>query len=691
MVSRTLFSNPAAQGYRRMITGNAACGVFGLGLKRWPELELFLGRPVKYAPLMDSQGLGATASWGLANSERAKEVAHANRIPFLALEAGFLSSGESGKRDSALSIVVDDLGMYFDCSSPSRLEQFVSRDLRPIETARAQSLIVAWREGRVSRFNSAREYSRQLPERFVLAVDQTAEADSIRFGGACAASFQQMLASALSENPDCAVVVLPRADDALPTGRWQVTCESAARNPRVIFVESDVHPAGLIKAAAAVYVVTSHLGFEGLLWGKPVRTFGMPFYAGWGLTQDALPPPERRKRCALENLVHSALIDYSRYIHPETGERCEVEQLLAWLSLQRQMRERFSASVTGVGFTFVKKPVIRSFFQGSKVTFVRRFEKVENGTAVASWGSRQTLTPSRVAASYVQLEDGFLRSVGLGADLIRPVSLVMDRRGIYYDSRQPSDLEQLLQTTEFTAALLDRAGRLRERILAGGITKYNVGTGTWERPAGPKRNILVPGQVESDASLRFGAPGTNTCIGLLRGVRQAHPDAHVIYKPHPDVVAGLRPAGRGEKDAAEWCDELLVDLPMGHLLPLVDEVHTLTSLTGFEALLRGRKVTCYGQPFFAGWGLTSDIAPVARRSRRLTLDELVAGTLILYPTYISRKTGKFTTPERVLDELTMWRRSTEAPSVSRRVANWLRRLKAKVLRRPSTVFGIPRQ
>ena len=67
------------------------------------------------------------------------------------------------------------------------------------------------------------------------------------------------------------------------------------------------------------------------------------------------------------------------------------------------------------------------------------------------------------------------------------------------------------------------------------------------------------------------------------------------------------------------------------------------------------KRTCYGQPFYAGWGLTHDLVPPTRRTRRLTLDELVAGALILYPTYVSRTTGKFTTPERALDELLDWR------------------------------------
>ena len=104
-----------------------------------------------------------------------------------------------------------------------------------------------------------------------------------------------------------------------------------------------------------------------------------------------------------------------------------------------------------------------------------------------------------------------------------------------------------------------------------------------------------------------------------------------------------------------WCNEVVTDIVMGELLTVVDEVHVLTSLAGFEALLRGKPVTCYGQPFYAGWGLTDDRMPLARRTGRLTIDELTAGTLILYPTYVSRTTGRFTTPERALDELLEWR------------------------------------
>ena len=185
--------------------------------------------------------------------------------------------------------------------------------------------------------------------------------------------------------------------------------------------------------------------------------------------------------------------------------------------------------------------------------------------------------------------------------------------------------------------------------------------------------ILVPGQVETDASIAYGAPGIRRNIDLLRAVREANPAAYVLYKPHPDVLAKLRAEGQGEANALRWCDEVVIDAAMGDLLQQVDAVHVLTSLAGFEALLRGKAVTCYGQPFYAGWGLTADVIPLARRSRRLALDELVAAALILYPVYLSRVTNRYTSPERVLDELLAWRESDVGLKGWNCVYRWIRR------------------
>jgi capsular polysaccharide export protein len=97
---------------------------------------------------------------------------------------------------------------------------------------------------------------------------------------------------------------------------------------------------------------------------------------------------------------------------------------------------------------------------------------------------------------------------------------------------------------------------------------------------------------------------------------------------------------------------------MSELIAEVDELHVLTSLAGFEALLRGKPVTCHGQPFYAGWGLTHEYLPHTRRDRHLKLDDLVAGALIYYPLYLGRDGASLISPEEALDALLAWRRLT---------------------------------
>lgn len=677
--------------------------IFSVGIRSIPHLEVFLGTTVGFGLATDAkQTIDAVAGWGLrASAKKAIRYARQMELPYLALEDGFLRSLELGQKDPPLSIVVDDLGIYYDATRASRLEALVGQTLSPDQIQRAQTVISLWRDGRVSKYNHLRESrshrsvslqpspstagdamptDRPVAERFVLVVDQTMGDASIKYGQANEASFQRMLQAALTENPDCTVVLKIHPDVCAGKKRGHFDVAAVSRNPRVKVLAEDVHPVGIIEHAEAVYAVTSQMGFEGLLWGKPVRTFGMPFYAGWGLTNDELPAPERRGRATLEQLVHAALIEYPRYVNPETGRGCEVEEILAYLALQRRMRERFSPHIHAVGISAYKRAAVRRFFSGSEVCFKHNSDAVPAGETVAVWGCNEPLSAANTMLStsphrsneVVHLEDGFLRSIGLGAELVRPLSWVMDRRGIYFDASRPSDLEHLLQTSEFDARMRARAARLRTRIVAEGLTKYNVGAGKCPGSRGQReyntdgrgettgqRLILVPGQVETDASIRYGAASVHTNIGLLRAVRAANPDAYIVYKPHPDVVSGLRAAGSGEEDACSLCDEIVEDVSIHELLAQVDEVHVLTSLTGFEALLRGKSVTTYGQPFYAGWGLTRDLAltpeVAQRRTRRLQMDELVAGVLIFYPTYVSRTTGRFTTPERAIDELVSWR------------------------------------
>ncbi len=253
------------------------------------------------------------------------------------------------------------------------------------------------------------------------------------------------------------------------------------------------------------------------------------------------------------------------------------------------------------------------------------------------------------------VEDGFIRSTGLGSDLTAPASIVLDKTGIYYDPNKPSDLESLLQNKQFSQVEFERADALKNSLLANELSKYNLG-GEFKKTDlinyKPKQQIiLIPGQVEDDASIKQGCVDINTNTALIKAVRDKNPDDFLIYKPHPDVVSGNR-KGKIEQSITDVnCDLVLLDASITDCLAVVDEVHTMTSLVGFEALMRDLKVVCYGIPFYSGWGLTEDFHAVERRTRKLTLNELIHATLIDYPLYMDWETSTLTTPEVVVEQL----------------------------------------
>jgi len=325
--------------------------------------------------------------------------------------------------------------------------------------------------------------------------------------------------------------------------------------------------------------------------------------------------------------------------------------------------------IYAVGFAAWKRRHVRTFLQPQRVRFVGSGGNIRQDTATAAvtWGLRLPRENFPRACRVFRLEDGFLRSVGLGAALTEPLSWVKDSRGIYYDANHPSDLEYILRHHPFQASERDRAKALRARLITAGLTKYNLGGESWSRPRAVEKVVLVPGQVETDASITHGATDIRTNLELLQTVRRENPDAFLVYKPHPDVVSGLRKRGSGEDQSLDHCDEVITGASMHELLNEVDEVHTLTSLTGFEALLRGKSVATYGRPFYAGWGLTNDrgMTPetLARRNRPLVLDELVYGVLVKYALYASRLTGHLVEPEQIVGELASWKK-TGAPKKS---------------------------
>jgi capsular polysaccharide export protein len=371
----------------------------------------------------------------------------------------------------------------------------------------------------------------------------------------------------------------------------------------------------------------------------------------------------------------AALLDVSAYLHdPATGEidldRRGMAVLLADALASTAFKNPFTDApmsareaselcafwrrlidsnrgiAGGLGFAFWKQAhVAPLLWNGSEpFRFFRGAAEVRPGATVAAWRAKVPQHAlerlERLDHPLIDVEDGFLRSRGLGADCIPPLSIAVDRRGAHFDPSRPSELEDWLQNGEIDGELVRRARDLRELIVEAGIGKYERGGVLLERPAGDRRHILVPGQVEDDRAVTCGGCGLTSNLELLRRVREQAPDAYILYKPHPDVLAGHRRGAIPSRTCLQYADEVVGELPIGSLIAIADEVHVNSSLAGFEALLRGKEVVTYGVPFYAGWGLTRDLGPVpARRTTKRTINELAAAALLLYPRYFDPVTG----------------------------------------------------
>ena len=329
------------------------------------------------------------------------------------------------------------------------------------------------------------------------------------------------------------------------------------------------------------------------------------------------------------------MILYPKWYDPYRDCLCDLETAIDGLAAQtRAWREDHRGWVASAMRLWKRGP-LQQFFGASKPV-VFEDDPVKARSMDRPWmvwaGKAQV-----GHADAVRVEDGFLRSRGLGAELVQPLSLVCDDMGIYYDPSRPSRLEKWI---EKSASLRPdqqmRAADLIETLKAAALSKYNLkvpAPDLTKLRSGTR--ILVPGQVEDDASILTGTDTVRTNADLLRTVRSANPDAVILYKPHPDVEAGLR---TGSTDASALADLVLDNCDPIVLLGQVDEVWTMTSLLGFESLLRGVPVVTLGAPFYAGWGLSKDLGDVPPRRRLdVTLEGLAHAALIDYPRYFDPK------------------------------------------------------
>ncbi|MEP2262945.1 MAG: capsular polysaccharide biosynthesis protein, partial [Paracoccaceae bacterium] len=592
--------------------------------------------------------------WGRTpRSWRGEAVAEWANAPILTVEDAFLRSVHPGRvrSEDPIGICLDKTGVHFDGESPSDLETLLAT--HPLDDTqllnRARNAIDSLKHWHLGKYSATDPNIDPPAPGYVVVIDQT-QGDAALMG-AGRAEFLEMLTFAATEHPGCDILIKahPEKMDGGRNGHFV----AADLSDRVKLITDPISPWRLFEGAVGVYTHSSTIGFEAIFAGHQPRVFGQPFYAGWGLTRDEAAPARRERVLTRAQLFAAAMILYPVWYDPTSDALCEIEQVIAHLAARATAWREDQHGYVAVGMKAWKKPHLAAILgREMPVKFARRLP-AETPRKTVVWGKAEAPDDAW------RMEDGFLRSRGLGAELVPPLSFVLDQPSLYTDPATPGRLDALIaQSSDLPLGEIRRAEGLIARINRLGLTKYNISAPAPDL-APAERTILVAGQVEDDASVVFGASETKTNLELLRKTRAENPSARILWKPHPDVEAGLR-KGHVEDSALEGLADLaLLNIGADEALALADEVWTITSTLGFEALLRGLPVTCLGMPFYGGRGLTNDLVTrPAHRNAETSLAGLAHACLIAYPRYADPRDG---TPLSVEEAVTLLSKGFKMP------------------------------
>jgi len=632
--------------------------------------QVSLGVPTRTDDWVGVWGASATAARGIALAART-----GHRV--LRVEDAFLRSVRPGPDTPPLGLLLDRIGLHFDASAPSDLETLLATHSLddPALLARAADGIAAMRYWHLSKY-CAFDPALPVPDSvsrgpFVLVVDQTAGDAALMAAGE--ADFRRMLATARDLHPGLPVVIKTHPATRTLGRRGHFSPGDVA--PGVTLLTDPVSPWHLFDHAAHVHTWSSTLGFEAILAGHRPHVHGAPFYAGWGLTVDHGPVlPRRGRGLAREQLFAAAMLIAPAWHDPAQDHPCPWEDAARHLAAQAQAARQDARGWVALGIAPWKRGHLRGMF--GDVRFRHKtpsaLRDLARGRRAMVWGTRVP-RDWPVDAPLWWLEDAMLRSRGLGADLVPPLALGLDDLGLACDPARESRLERLIAASvNLPHGERRRAAALIARILAAGLSKYTVGTDAApDLPTG--RRILIAGQVEDDASVLLGATGAvRSNAALLTTARAANPDAVLLWKPHPDVEAGLR-RGAVHPDVLGTTGAIpLPGLSAHAALALADEVWTMTSGLGWEALLRGVPVVCAGMPWYGGWGLTTDlVAAPSRRTARPSTEELAHAALIGWPRWYDPVSGLICSPETGVERLASGTVPAPTHRLAARVQAWL--------------------
>ncbi|MCC8461031.1 MAG: hypothetical protein LN545_03455 [Candidatus Megaira endosymbiont of Carteria cerasiformis] len=260
------------------------------------------------------------------------------------MEDGFLRSFGSGLLHvTPYSIVLDKTGIYFDKNHPSDLENILTQPIDNALIKKAEIGIALMKAAKLTKYynlTDQTEYHEFVPfkhtDRYsILVVGQIEDDASIIYGTQGKMSNNDMIKEVYRRHPKALIYYRPHPY-VISNNRKKHSNSNALRDICVI-LDHKIPLHDVLLAVDHVYTITSLVGIEALIYGKKVTTLGLPFYAGWGLTDDVLTSGRRQLSLSLQELFAGAYLIYPRYYHPISAKSIDFIELACYFLIEKIM------------------------------------------------------------------------------------------------------------------------------------------------------------------------------------------------------------------------------------------------------------------------------------------------------------------------------------------------------------------
>lgn len=274
--------------------------------------------------------------------------AYYNNKPLYVIEDGFIKSIASPwdkhsdmKYRYNCSYTINSSIPYFNSLKTSLLEELLNDEnlvINEEQKNRAKANIDKIISNNITKYNHQPIFVPNIGRknvRKILVVDQSYGDMAISTARANDETFFNMLNDAIKENPDADIIVKTHPDTLLGAAKGYYT--SIKQQDNVYPYTEAINPISLINYCDEVYVCSSQMGFEALLCGKKVHSYGVSFYSNYGLTIDKQYCERRKVKRTLEEMFYIIYIMFSYYVNPDTECKCELEDIIDYVLDKRKI------------------------------------------------------------------------------------------------------------------------------------------------------------------------------------------------------------------------------------------------------------------------------------------------------------------------------------------------------------------